>query len=206
MVRLTDLLISLGNAVLVLGLLFFGPKIAAPKPPTKEQSLGLAIIMLAAGFVLAKLSFGYFNQIQFFDAKNLLKYTQGGYSIKGAVVGAFSAAYLYAKAAKLPFTALTRLLVPLWCLAHALWRAGCLAAGCCHGATTQSPVALFLNKISLTKAPLNSLPLPLLEVLLMLILFLTLGPLKSQRLLDKWLLPLFLLVYFIFAYGVTFLK
>jgi phosphatidylglycerol:prolipoprotein diacylglycerol transferase len=206
MVSLTDLLISLGNAILVFGLLLYGPKVLGPKPRAKEHSLALAIAMLAAGFIFAKLSYGYFNQLTLFDVQSLLKYNQGGYSIKGAVFGAFFAAFCYAKSFKLPFVPLTRLIVPLWCLAHFCWRAGCIAAGCCHGATTQSPTVIFLNKITRSAAPSNCLPLPLFEMLLMLGLFLLLGPLKPQQMADKWLLPSFLLVYYCFAYAIGFLK
>jgi len=66
---------------------------------------------------------------------------EGGLVFYGGFIGAVLAAYLYMRANKMNFLALTDTLVPQLALGHFLGRLGCFAAGCCWGGAMETPRA-----------------------------------------------------------------
>jgi len=118
--------------------------------------LGLAFAMFLCGIVGARLFYVieyWESRFQFNDWPStllaILKFTEGGLVIYGALIGATVAFVGYVIRHRLPAFAMADLIAPSLMAGLALGRIGCLLNGCCYGGESTLPWALSFPRESL---------------------------------------------------------
>ncbi|MDD3376330.1 MAG: prolipoprotein diacylglyceryl transferase [Candidatus Riflebacteria bacterium] len=187
--NLPNIWISVGNAVFLFSVYFY-----LKNKISKEHILASSLLAMFVALFTGRLFFAFINNTSYFTAMNILKSNEGGYSVLGAIAGAFCVFFAYTKFFKLPTKEIVSKVVPSWCAAQMFWRMNCLCSGCCFGRTTEN---LFIKRLSSLLGVQNPdlIPLPFFEILLMAVLFLLLGPLKPTKLKDVYVFWIFLFVY-----------
>jgi phosphatidylglycerol---prolipoprotein diacylglyceryl transferase len=123
-------------------------------PP--DTILSMAFSFLLCGIIGARL----FYVIEYWDSRfksdnwretllNVLKFTEGGLVIYGALLGAASAVIWYVWRHKLPLLAVSDLIAPSLLIGLAFGRIGCLLNGCCYGGECDLPWAVTFPRDSL---------------------------------------------------------
>lgn len=140
-------LVTLYTWGLFLGLAFFVcfflfSKKAAKKNLTQEKIFWLAIFILSAGIVSARL----FYVIQFpyylYHPLKILEFSSGGLTIYGGLLGGLIAGWLYVKKSKLDFWQLADILAPIIALGIFIVRIGCFFTNDHQGSITGLPWAI----------------------------------------------------------------
>lgn len=109
-----------------------------------DTIFSLALAMFVVGLATARLfyviqywSVSFSPPGETFDllvvASRVLKFTEGGLVVYGALIGALGATLLYLHRNKLPKLAVADLVAPSMLIGLALGRIGCLLNGCCYG-------------------------------------------------------------------------
>jgi len=80
----------------------------------------------------------------------VVKFTEGGLVVYGALIGATAAFFVFVMRHRLPALALADLIAPSLAVGLALGRIGCLLNGCCYGGETTRPWAVTFPRGSLT--------------------------------------------------------
>lgn len=80
---------------------------------------------------------GFFGTI-----KEILRYTEGGLVIYGALIGATVAFFWFVRKHKLPVLAMADMIAPSLVIGLAFGRLGCLLNGCCYGGPSEHPWAV----------------------------------------------------------------
>lgn len=92
------------------------------------------------------------------------RYLLGGFVFYGGLAGALLGAKLYSRWSRVPFSRLTRDLVPCLPLVHAFGRVGCFCAGCCYGRPAFTPFAgVIFPPFSIAPAGIPLIPVQLYE-------------------------------------------
>ena len=111
--------------------------------------LSLAFWMFICGIVGARLFYvieywqyrfagrGFWGTI-----KEMLRYTEGGLVVYGALIGAAVAFFWFVRKQKLPTLAMADMIAPSLVIGLAFGRIGCLLNGCCYGGPSERPWAL----------------------------------------------------------------
>jgi len=130
-----------GFAILVGGMLVFHRLVRAGiSPPTATWGVLLIVWSGLAGAFLFK---GIVFLIQNLILAGELRW-EGGSAFMGAVAGAVTAMIIFFRRQGIPLgRAFDLWIVPIP-LGQAIGRLGCLAAGCCYGAPTDSPIGIYL--------------------------------------------------------------
>jgi phosphatidylglycerol---prolipoprotein diacylglyceryl transferase len=121
-----------------------------------DTILSLAFSFLLCGIIGARL----FYVIEYWDTRfqsddwretalNVLKFTEGGLVIYGALLGAAAAVLWFAWRRKLPLLAMADLLAPSLLIGVAFGRIGCFLNGCCYGGECDLPWAVTFPRDSL---------------------------------------------------------
>lgn len=113
-----------------------------------ETITSLAFWMFVVGIAGARL----FYVVEYWDEyrepslgqtmANVLKLTEGGLVVYGAVVGALAVMFVLIRAWQLPVWTIADIAAPAGALAMGIGRLGCLLNGCCYGGETSLPVGL----------------------------------------------------------------
>ncbi|NOY41419.1 MAG: hypothetical protein GXP26_06235 [Planctomycetes bacterium] len=114
-----------------------------------ELIFSLAFGMFVCGILGARL----FYVIEYWDTRfnfdnwpdtliAVLKFTEGGLVVYGALIGAMLAFGWFVRRQKLPALAIADLIAPSLLAGLALGRIGCLLNGCCYGGETERPWAV----------------------------------------------------------------
>ena len=109
-----------------------------------DTIFSLALMMFVVGLGTARLfyvvqywSVSFHRPGETFDflvvASRVLKFTEGGLVVYGALIGALAATLFYLHRNKLPKLAVADLVAPSMLIGLALGRIGCLLNGCCYG-------------------------------------------------------------------------
>jgi phosphatidylglycerol:prolipoprotein diacylglycerol transferase len=121
-----------------------------------EIILSMAFSFLVCGIAGARL----FYVIEYWDSRfksddwretiiNVLKFTEGGLVIYGALLGAAVAVVWYVWRHKLPLLAISDLIAPSLLIGLAFGRIGCFLNGCCYGGECDLPWAVTFPRDSL---------------------------------------------------------
>ena len=86
-------------------------------------------------------------QLFIYDLPQALAFWQGGLSWQGGIPAGMVAGLIVVKIARKPFWSCTRCFAPGLALAHAIGRIGCLCHGCCYGAPTTVPWAIYSKEL-----------------------------------------------------------
>ena len=78
----------------------------------------------------------------------ILDMLSGGFVVYGAILGGIAGGYIYCRVKKINFLEHFDLLVPSLALAQGIGRIGCLLAGCCYGAETNSFIGIVFSRSS----------------------------------------------------------
>lgn len=121
-----------------------------------DTILSLAFSVLLCGIIGARA----FYVIEYWDSRfksdswretilNVLKFTEGGLVVYGALLGAAVAVIWYVWRHKLPLLALSDLIAPSLLVGLAFGRIGCFLNGCCYGGECELPWAVTFPRDSL---------------------------------------------------------
>lgn len=107
-----------------------------------ELLIPIALWVVIPGLISAKLLYyiTVFDEIMVNPA--LLLDLTGGYVVYGGIIGGILGGYLFAKRHHINFLQYFDLVIPSVALAQGFGRIGCLLAGCCYGAVTDSPFSI----------------------------------------------------------------
>ncbi|NIA13461.1 MAG: hypothetical protein GWP08_05225 [Nitrospiraceae bacterium] len=106
-------------------------------------------IAIYAGLVGSRLFYvaSHHPTLLWYNFPRALVFWQGNLSWFGGAPVGFLAMFLVLKAARRPFWSTAGLCAPGFALSHAIARLGCLANGCCHGAPTSVPWAIYSARL-----------------------------------------------------------
>ncbi|MGQ9526026.1 MAG: prolipoprotein diacylglyceryl transferase, partial [Armatimonadota bacterium] len=104
--------------------------------------LDLALWVLLAGVVGARLVYVALEPAQFRSLADVFRTWQGGLSFHGGLAGALAAVVLFSRRRGIHPLAAADLLSPGAALGYAVARIGCFLNGCCYGAPTSLPWAV----------------------------------------------------------------
>jgi phosphatidylglycerol:prolipoprotein diacylglycerol transferase len=108
----------------------------------KDQTLDLALIVMLAGVVGARLLYVLLNWADYSASPVTVLYVwEGGLSYFGGLVAGFLGALLYVLKQNLRFWAVADLVAPSIAIGYAITRIGCFLNGCCYGRPTDLPWA-----------------------------------------------------------------
>ncbi|MDZ4659126.1 MAG: prolipoprotein diacylglyceryl transferase [Bythopirellula sp.] len=121
-----------------------------------DTILSLAFSFLLCGIIGARL----FYVVEYWDTRfksddwretawNVLRFTEGGLVIYGALLGAAVAVFWFVWRRKLPLLAMADLLAPSLLIGVAFGRIGCFLNGCCYGGECDLPWAITFPRESL---------------------------------------------------------
>jgi phosphatidylglycerol---prolipoprotein diacylglyceryl transferase len=121
-----------------------------------DTILSMAFSFLLAGIIGARL----FYVIEYWDSRfksddwretalNVLKFTEGGLVVYGALIGAAVAGVWYVRRHQLPLLAMSDLIAPSLLIGLAFGRIGCFLNGCCYGGECELPWAVTFPQDSL---------------------------------------------------------
>lgn len=110
----------------------------------RKISFDLSIVLMLSGFVGGRLLHVVFEEWPYYaeDLSRIFEFWRGGFVFYGGMIGASLAGFAYLKIKKQKFLEWADFFAPLFSLAHALGRIGCLLSGCCFGATCELPWAM----------------------------------------------------------------
>lgn len=110
----------------------------------RKIAFDLAIIIMISGFVGGRLLHVFFEEWEYYsqDLMRIFEFWRGGFVYFGGMFAAFATAFVYVKIKKINFLEWADFFAPLFSLAHALGRIGCLLSGCCFGIECNLPWAL----------------------------------------------------------------
>ncbi len=177
--------------------------------PRPSRFTDLAFYCLLVGMVGARLLFIAVNwRLYWAHPIELLYLWRGGLVFYGGFLAALAFAVVWCKRNGEPFFKVADRLIPAVALNHAWGRIGCLAAGCCFGAPTESALALHYPlgspvhdlqiAQSLVSAWMPPLPVhasPIYEAIGELALFFVLAWFRRKKRFDGQLLLLWLALY-----------
>ncbi|NLC06639.1 MAG: prolipoprotein diacylglyceryl transferase [Syntrophomonadaceae bacterium] len=106
-----------------------------------DRILDLAIWLILAGLIGARLFYVFFYDWQFFSAYPLeiIKLNQPGLVYYGGLLGGIAAGGGYVYRYRLPFWNLADVVAPFLALGYGIVRIGCFLNGCCFGKPTDLP-------------------------------------------------------------------
>ncbi|GKV54088.1 diacylglyceryl transferase [Sporosarcina sp. NCCP-2222] len=104
----------------------------------EKHITSLTLWGLLGGFLGAKLLYWMTQIPNILSDPGILLNLGEGYVVYGGIIGGILAGFVYSKIYQLPFLRYMDLFVPSIALAQGFGRIGCLLAGCCYGAETNS--------------------------------------------------------------------
>jgi phosphatidylglycerol:prolipoprotein diacylglycerol transferase len=157
-----NIYLALANAIFLSGMVWRHKKMNV----SREFALGLAIGMLLAGAIGARLFYVAIHRVPLSEGLSLVSAHRGGFSFIGAIIGATAALLAICTAGRKSLSEIGSEAVTVWCFSSIFWRMRCHFNGCCHGEITTNPVWHELSRLSGSGAP-GTIPLPALEMLLL---------------------------------------
>ena len=95
----------------------------------------IALLLMVAGFLGGRLMHVFYEEWTYYlqNPEQILYFWNGGFVFLGGVAGCLLAGFVYTRIKKIDFFAWADFFTPLFSLAHALGRIGCILSGCCFG-------------------------------------------------------------------------
>ncbi len=129
----------------IIAALLVGIKLAKMKSLNPDELYNITLISVIGGFLCAKILFCIVERKQFIE-NPLSTLGSDGFVVYGGIIGGILLSGLYCKKKKLPFWGYFDIVLPSVAIAQGFGRIGCLLAGCCYGAETDSPIGIiFIN-------------------------------------------------------------
>lgn len=145
--------------------------------------LDLALWVLLAGVVGARVVYVALEPSQFRSLADVLRTWQGGLSFHGGLVGALAAVIVFARRRGISALAVADLLSPGAALGYAVARVGCFLNGCCYGVPTSLPWAVrFPSQLGIHHHSVPSHPAQLYAAAANLVIFGILSVMLGRRL------------------------
>ncbi|MBU3228375.1 prolipoprotein diacylglyceryl transferase [Clostridium algidicarnis] len=137
--------------MIALGILFgflLLDKRAKDKGYDSDTIFDVTIFAIIAGVIGGKLLYIITDINTIINNPSMLKDVGSGFVVYGSIIGGALAVYFYSKKNKWNVLKIFDLMIPSVSLAQAFGRIGCLLAGCCYGAPTNSPLSItFTNTL-----------------------------------------------------------
>jgi phosphatidylglycerol---prolipoprotein diacylglyceryl transferase len=110
----------------------------------RKIAYDIALLMMVSGFIGGRLFHVIYEEWDFYakDPMQILYFWNGGFVFLGGLVTCLITGFIYARVKKISFAEWTDFFTPLFSLAHALGRLGCVFSGCCFGSVCFLPWAL----------------------------------------------------------------
>lgn len=141
----------LAAAGLILGLLL-NVHLARRDGINEDKAWNLGVVVILAAILGGKLMLLVTEpQYSLANWRNIFTFSfvQSGGVYYGGLLGAFAAAVIYLRMAKLPGLRTADAFAPGVAFGHGIGRLGCLAAGCCYGSLTDMPWGvIFTNPLA----------------------------------------------------------
>lgn len=131
-------------SILYCFLLLFVTKRAKKMNLTVTHALDLAFVMMASGFLGARLVHVFYEAPEYYalDWTRVFRFWEGGFVFYGGFLAAFFACWLFVHFKKLPFFKWADFYAPVLALGYGLGRISCFLAGCCYGRVCDFPWAV----------------------------------------------------------------
>lgn len=123
----------------------------------------LALWVLAAGFICAKLLYWLTRLTEIIRDPALLLNFADGYVVYGGIIGGLAGGYLYCRRYQYNFLELLDLIIPSVAMAQAFGRMGCFLAGCCYGMETGHGFGVVFPAGSIAPAGVPLVPIQLIS-------------------------------------------
>lgn len=183
-----------------LSAIWMGVRLAERDGLDRKRAYDVALATIGASMVGSKLLL-LATEPQFLAADRLFSrefWSSGGVYF-GGFLGAVLGSVLFARAYDLPWFRLADAFAPAIALGQAIGRLGCLAAGCCWGASCALPWGVTYSDAAqaVTGVPANVPlhPVQLYEALLSVGILVALLALRKQRAATGFILPAYLMLY-----------
>lgn len=172
-----------------------------------EHVAYIAIWCVLGGFVAAKILFWiteWKSVVE--DPGFLLDTISDGFVVYGGIIGGILAGYIYGKVKKLNFLEYFDLIMPSIALAQGFGRLGCLLAGCCYGAETDSVLAITFTDSSFAPNHVAMIPTQIYSSLLNFIHFGILLFIAKRKKFDGQVAAVYLVLYSIGRFVMEFFR
>lgn len=172
----------------------------------EEQILPIALWVVAAGLVSAKLL--YYATIFDDILKNpkLLLSLSDGFVVYGGIIGGILGGYVYCRVKRLPFLRYFDLVMPSVALAQGFGRIGCLLAGCCYGLQVDCPISIVFGDSAFAPNGVPLLPTQIMSSGLNFIHFLILIAFAKRAKASGQVAALYLICYSAGRFALEFLR
>lgn len=121
----------------IISALLMAEKRAIKKNLNENEIYSLGIIAVLTGFLGAKVLY-CIVEFEYIRENPMEFFSTSGFVVYGGIIGGIIGAITYCRIKQLNFLKYFDLLMPSVALAQAFGRIGCLMAGCCYGAETES--------------------------------------------------------------------
>ncbi|MEQ1721922.1 MAG: prolipoprotein diacylglyceryl transferase [Pseudobdellovibrio sp.] len=110
----------------------------------RKLAYDIALLMMVSGFIGGRLLHVFYEEWDYYakDPIQMLYFWNGGFVFLGGLITCLITGFIYARYKKISFGEWADFFTPLFSLAHALGRLGCVLAGCCFGSVCFLPWAL----------------------------------------------------------------
>lgn len=133
-------------------------KQAKKKGYDEDSVLNMIILTVLGGILGGKVLFIITEIKDIIKKPSILKDFGYGFVVYGAIIGGALTIYLYCKKKKWNVLELLDSTVPGLAIAQGFGRIGCLMAGCCYGAETDSPISIVFPEGSLAPSGVHLHP------------------------------------------------
>lgn len=133
-------------------------KQAKKKGYDEDSVLNMIILTVLGGILGGKVLFIITEIKDIIKKTSILKDFGYGFVVYGAIIGGALTIYLYCKKKKWNVLELLDSTVPGLAIAQGFGRIGCLMAGCCYGAETDSPISIVFPEGSLAPSGVHLHP------------------------------------------------
>lgn len=133
-------------------------KQAKKKGYDEDSVLNMIILTVFSGILGGKVLFIITEIKDIIKNPSILKDFGYGFVVYGAIIGGVFAIYLYCKKKHWNVLELLDSTVPGLAIAQGFGRIGCLMAGCCYGAETDSPISIVFPEGSLAPSGIHLHP------------------------------------------------
>lgn len=172
----------------------------------EDKILDMSIVAIILGIIGGKLMYIITDFKNIMEDPSILKDFGAGFVIYGAILGGILGAYIYCKFKKWNVLKIMDLCVPSLPLAQGFGRIGCLFAGCCYGAETNSPFSIVFKEGSLAPAGVHLHPTQIYSSIFDFALALGLLWYAKKERKSGRVLSLYLIIYSIGRFMVEFLR